>query len=1111
MLKIISGRAGTGKSAAVMREIQSAVRAGRGGYILLVPEQYSHEAERELCAVCGDSLSLYAEVLSFTGLARRLNAELGGGASAYLDKGGRLLCMALAAEGLYSRLKVYSAARRKAELQTMLLSAVDELKTACVTSEQLQLAAEECDGALSDKLSDLALVLEAYDAVVANGHADPTDRLTLLAEQIPHSSIDETNHIYIDGFTDFTAQEKRVIHALLLKGAQVTVCLGCDSLSGGSEIFELSRITARSLMGFAKEKGISVETSEYTDFSGKDPALTYYSDRMFTYSSEKYGEKVENISIHAAPSLAVECEFAAAQAVKLVRETGCRWRDIAVAVRGFDDYRLTLESMFSRYGVPLYTARKTDLMSKPLPALIAGAYEIVDGGWEYGDIISYLRTGLAGLDSDECDELENYVLTWQLRGNAWTREGDWRLHPDGFGGEYDEAAKEKLRKINYLRAKAAQPLARFAEETAKADTASKQAAALAGLLQELKLADMLEKKAESLNAEGRGAAAQEYAQLWDITVSALEQCAAILGEAESDRTSFGRLFTMMLQKYDVGTIPTGLDRVTAGDFDRMRRRKIKHLIVLGASDTRLPRTEEEGGMFSADERRRLLEMDIDLGGCGDSELWREFSLIYNCLTLPSDTLCLCYPAFDAAGESQRAAFVVNRAKAMLELETLSIDTAELRTNAPAPALELAANALRGGGELEAAAAKLFREEDSDRMDTLMKASEMSRGSLSGSSVKKLYGENIRLSASRIDKFANCRFAYFMQYGLKAKTREPAGFNPPEMGIFMHYILEHVAGDVMEKGGFKEVPDDEINELTDKYISDYIHDTLNDFTEKTPRFEYLFRRLIKSVRQVVSDMAAELRSSDFRPLSFELDFGRADVMPPMKLGDGEDSLILTGIADRVDGWVHEDKLYLRVVDYKTGYKKFSLSDVWYGMGLQMLLYLFTLGKNGDKLYGKEIVPAGVLYIPARDVMLSESVDLSDDKIESKRTDAIRRSGLLLDDEEVLHAMEHGDEPKYLPIKFKDGAAKGDALATAERLGLLSRHIDDTLKNMAKELKGGSIAANPYYRNQQENACRNCDYFEACNFADGENGESVRINPRLAATRVWSILEGGEGNA
>ena len=484
--------------------------------------------------------------------------------------------------------------------------------------------------------------------------------------------------------------------------------------------------------------------------------------------------------------------------------------------------------------------------------------------------------------------------------------------------------------------------------------------------------------------------------------------------------------------------------------------------------------------------------------------------MYNCLTLPSESLSFCMPAFNESGEAQRPAFVVNRARAMFGLEDKAVSLSKLRMNAAAPAMELAAHALRGGGVAEASAAEYFAANAPERLEALRRASELKRGSLSRDSVRALYGDKIHFSASRIDKFASCRFAYFMRFALGAKPREPAGFTAPEMGVFMHYILERVARDAAQAGGYKNISDDELRRLTDKYIAEYVHDTLNDFREKSKRFEYLFRRLTKSVHQVVLDMANELRSSDFEPLSFELDFGKAENLPPLQLGEGEDSLVLTGIADRVDGWLHEGKLYLRVVDYKTGSKRFELSDVLYGMNLQMLLYLFSLSENGRLLYGSQIVPAGVLYIPAKDVVISSGTRLSDEALEKERSGRVKRSGLILDDPGVINAMEHGEDPKYIPVKFKNGVPQGDALVSAERLGLLARHIDDTLRSMAAELRRGSIAADPYYRAQQESACANCDYVEACRFTDGENGEHMRPTPRLAATKVWNILEGGGEN-
>ena len=400
MLRLIIGRAGSGKTSAMIAEIAEAVRCGRGGSMLIVPEQYSHEAERELCEKCGDTLSRYAEVFSFTALARRVMQQQGGAAAAWLDKGGRMLCMALAVNAVSSRLKLYGAAARRAELQAALLAAVDECKTASVTAEMLYEAAERESGALGEKLWDMALVLESYDAVVANGRADPHDRLSLLAEQIPASGIGKESRIYIDGFIDFTSQEREVIRAMLASGAEVTVGLTLDELNGTDETFALSRVAARRLKDCAEELGVSVQTERMDVPGDRSDTLRFFSERVFSYSAAPWEKKTEGIRLFAAPDLTAECELAAAKAIALVRDGGCRWRDIAVAVRGFEDYRRALESCFAHYGVPLFVAKKSELMQKPLPALIAAAYEIIGGGWDVDDVTDYMRTALTGLTPD---------------------------------------------------------------------------------------------------------------------------------------------------------------------------------------------------------------------------------------------------------------------------------------------------------------------------------------------------------------------------------------------------------------------------------------------------------------------------------------------------------------------------------------------------------------------------------------------------------------------------------------------------------------------------------------------------------------------------------------
>ena len=1093
MLRLILGRAGTGKTAQLFSEIAERCAKGEKGSFLIVPEQYSHEAERELARRCGDSASLYAEVLSFSRLAHRVAIGCGGSARVYIDKPGRFLQLSLALAQTEGALRVYGGSARSPERMEQLLAALDELHFGCATPDAMRAAAERTDASLAAKLRDLALLQEALDALSAQSGADPAGRMDVLAEQLPECTWLRGTEFYIDGFTDFTAQERRVIRALLSL-TNVTVTLGCDSLTDGSEVFSLARRTARALREAAAEDDVPTEIVTVPRSAETTP-LGFLEENLFGWTDEVC-DAHGTIRLLRAANKTAECDIAAAEMRRLVREEGCRWRDIAVAVRGFDDYRSVLEESCRRAGVPLYATTRTDIFSRPLPALIASAFDILADGWSYESMFGYLKTGLTGITREECDILENYVLLWSLRGTAWTRPEPWRQHPDGFGGKVTEASEALLVRLNELRCRVAAPLRHFAERGAEATDARGQCEALAAFWEELKLPERLEERAAALEEAGELQTAAEYRQLWEIVVSALEQCEAILGSMPLSQEDFGRLFRRMLSQYDVGTIPVALDRVTAGDFDRMRRRSIRHLFVLGASDDRIPRVGDGSGVFTDTEREELRTLDIDLSG-KDDDLDREFNLIYSVLTLPSDTLTVSRSAFDPDGSETRASFVTDRIARLFGIAERQGDAAAARAQSLSGAMELACSGNAAAKAYFAAHGK------GEKIAAIEKAAEEERGSLSRESVRALYGRELHLTASRIDNFASCRFQYFLRYGLQAKPRESAKFDPPELGTFLHFLLENVAREVSQKGGFAAVDDDTISALTDKYVREYVRKDLEDFREKNSRFIYLFRRLTETARRVVLDTARELRNSDFKPLDFELNFSDNKDMPPVSIGSGDTKLVLKGAVDRVDGWEHDGKLFIRIVDYKSGHKEFSLTDVWYGMGLQMLLYLFTLEKNGADRYGKEIVPSGVLYVPARDVMLSKSENISDEKILAEKTKELRRSGLLLNDENVLYAMEHEPGAQYLPISVNRGKWDTDkSLATAENLGSLSRYIEELLGRMAAELRGGSICADPWYISERDNTCRTCDYYDACRF--NENTERWRFKTNLKAPEFWEKI-------
>lgn len=1106
MLHLVLGCAKSGKTAYILSKLRDAVTQRKEHQLLIVPEQYSHEAERELCHVCGDTLSLYGEVLSFTRLSNRVAQETGGIQHPLLDKGGRLLAMALALDAVTPHLKVYRTAQRQPELQHALLSTIDEFKSACIDSDALSNGAARTGGILQDKLQDLSLILAAFDSIVARGHADPAHRLDLLAASIASSSIGNDGAIYVDGFIDFTEQELRVLTALLRKGADLTVCLTCDGIDGGSEVHDISRRSAAALVAAAEANG---QTHEILTLQPADSAETlpvFIAQNLFHYAQPSWSGH-GTVSCYAANSVVQECELAAWKVRTLVQDTGCRYRDIAIAIRGFDSYRPLLESIFRSYDIPLFLSRRSNILQRPVCALVCAALEIVGGGWEYEDVFSYLKTGLTGISQEECDLLENYVLLWNLHGSAWTKNVPWTFHPDGYQrrNAAAEETAQRLHTINALRTQVSAPLLALQAQGKAAETAAEQATALRDFLLAISLPEHLEHRSTELLALGLAAEAEESRQLWEIIVSALEQFVLILGDTSMKQTEFARLFRLVLSQYDVGTIPVSLDRVSAGDFDRVRRRNLKHLIVLGASDDRLPQITDDTGIFSRDERELLQELELNLGGSTES-LYREMTLIYNCMTLPSDSLTLSYSTTTTGGAEALPAFALSRLSTLFQQPILPAPTEQLLTVSRAPAFALAAQATAPMADPMAAAAHSYFSQTAEQaaaLDRLAAAAAQTRGKLSSHAVVSLYGKRHRLSPTQIDAFTNCRYAYFLQYGLRLRPREPAGFNPPEYGTFIHYILEHVARDILRHGDFSTVSREETDALADQYTEQFIREELHGLENKSSRFIYLFRRLSRNVRQVVSDMVAELAHSEFRPLDFELRFAADGAMPPLTIGDDSDQITVTGIADRVDGWVHHEKLYLRIADYKTGRKAFRLSDIYHGLNLQMLLYLFVLADSGATYYGKEIIPAGVLYIPARDVMVSGKQRLTSEEIDAAQRKQLRRSGLLLEDPVILEAMEHGNPKQYLPVTFKKGIPSTENLASLEQFGKLGRHIEQKLRDLSRELRRGSIAARPLYQTPTENACLWCKYRSICQFDPSK--ESTTYLQSMKSQEVWDALD------
>ena len=1092
MVRFLLGRSGYGKTRAVIDEIAAAAARGQDGLILLVPEQHSHAMERALCEQGGDSISLYAEVMSFRRLCRRVAEQAGGLSRTLLDDGGRLLYLYQALDRARGSFKALGPAAGRPEFLETLLGLTDQVKAAGIAPEELMERSREFDGALGDKLADLAAVCAAYQGAVEDGKLDAMDELQKLSEDVRSTGFFRGKTVWIDGFTGFTGLEYRILRLIFSQAEQTVVAL-CADPEDSSAAFAKANDTLGRLRAWAPRGAEMSALAENRRARGA--GLAHLERELFCPGIPTAWEgQAPAVELWAAGDAYQECELAAARILQLVREQGYRFREISVSARDLDAYAPTLEAVFGYYGVPLYLSRKSPVLEKPPAALVAGALQCVSGGFRYDDMAKYLKTGLTGLRRRGLDILETYLYTWNIRGGDWSREQGFTGHPLGLGHTPDAESERTLRLVNRMRQKVRAPLVRLRDAVREDPSGEGYARALVEYMSEIRLPARLEARAALFRRRGELQAAEEYQTLWSVLCGAINSIGRVLGDRRFEPDEFTRLFRLVLSRYQVGTIPVSLDRVNAGDLSRPGSvGRVRCQIVLGAADGYLPASPNSGQLFSDSEYQLLEDAGIELAPDAERRLNEEFRLIYAAFTAPEERLIVTRPLAAAGGESLRESFVIGRLRALFPGVGTQSVTQAVRGEAPGPCFDAAAC----GGDAWAGAREYFAQAADwrDKLALAEKNSRVPRGPIrEGENIRAVFGKDIRLSASRADVFGACRYRYFLQYGLRLRQKRAARLDAPAAGVLIHYVLERTFRQVQAEGGCRQVLPARVEALAREAGEAYGQELLGGFADKTPRFRFLFGKLCNTAVQVALDIREELAGSAFTPLDFELKLSDRDGdLPAVRLDAGGATLCLEGYVDRVDGYEKDGKLYLRVVDYKTGQRDFRLDEVLNGLNIQLLVYLFALEEQGGARYGREVLPAGVLYVPARDPEVPVSGTESPEEVASARQKLRRRRGLLLNDPELLRAMEPGlaESPRFLPVKLgKDGAPDSrSSVVSAPGLRKLGGHMQRTLQAIGEQLAHGEIRANPYYKSRTDLACSQCPYWAACLF-DERCGDRAR---------------------
>jgi ATP-dependent helicase/nuclease subunit B len=1041
----------------------------------MVPELISHDMERRLSTAAGDTASLYAEVVSFTRLARRVADSVPCALEPCLDNGGRVVAMASASRQLHSKLKAYAAVETKSEFLSELLDAVDEFKRCCITPADLKAAANQTEGSLSQKLQELSLLMDAYDALCHRGKRDPRDQMTWLLECLQECDYGENRVFYIDGFPDFTRQHLAILEHLIKVSPNVVVSLNCDEVDSRALAFEKAGATAAQLVRCASRAGVEVKITKLPE---PESPTVHIAQQLF---QGRISGVYENLTVMRAESVHQECTAVAERIMALVR-SGCRYRDISVVCGDLTAYQNVLSMVFHRCNIPIYLSGTEDILRKSVISTVLSAMEAALEGFDQKAVFRYMKSVLSPISLEDGDMVENYAILWGIRGSQWHR--DWVNHPDELGGDWTDRANNKLAQLNHARKTIIAPLLVLRDGFRDAKNMAQQVEALYHFLESINLADRLDTLAQDMDRRGDNRSAQILNQLWEILLTALEQLHDVLGETVWDTENFTRLFTLLLSQYDVGTIPPVLDAVVAGSVSAMRCQEQKHLFVLGAAEGSLPGYGGSGGILTDQERTLLRHMGVPLTGGAMEGIQAEFAEIYGVFCGARETVWVSCPA-------GQPSFIYNRLSDLAGFEqTARPELGAALGNAQVAAAYLA----RWNADEEAARLGL----DAQYRDAVDRR-DYDHGTISRENIDGLYGDHLRLSASQIDCQADCRMSYFLKYGLRARERKEVSIDAAEFGTYVHAVLEQTAKAVMEQGGFHAVSLEDTMALAHQYSREYAQQRFKEIDSQ--RVTYLFNRNVQELEMIVRELWDELRLSKFQPRDFETPFGEGQRMGAIEFSGSNMSAQLRGFVDRVDVWQEDGRNYFRVVDYKTGRKSFDYCDVFNGLGLQMLLYLFALEQEGESILGDHPKSAGVQYFPARAPMITSDGRLTDEEAAQERESQWVRKGLLLSDDDVLHAMEPEGTPHRLCCKWnKDGVLSGD-VADRQQLKLLKDYIFKILTGMVDDIACGNVQPNPYTRGTSHNACRYCPYGAVCNQSEVSGRRNYQA---MSAKRFWEEI-------
>lgn len=1111
-LRFCFGPSGSGKSHRIYEEImqRAAEEPGRN-FLIIVPDQFTMQTQKDLVMRSDRDGILNIDVLSFGRLSHRILEEVGTKEMPVLDDTGKSLVLQKVAADLKEQLPAMGSLLHKQGYIHEVKSAISEFMQYGISTQDMDklITSAQKRGALAMKLKDLKTLYRGFQDYIRDHFITTEETLDVLRRSLSKSKILKGSVVVFDGFTGFTPIQNRLIQELMRVCAEtiVTVTIGVGEdpykMDGEQKLFHLSKKTVADLEKLAAEA--EVERGEDLFVKGgpnrfaKAPALHYLEQNLFRYQYEPYAGEQQEIHMFEALSPREEVHQTALYIRHLIREQGMTYRDIAVVIGDLEGYASYVETEFGQLEIPCFLDRTRGIVLNPMIEYIKSALQLYIKDFSYDTVFHFLRSGMADISREEIDELENYVIRTGARGyrtysRLFTRRTE-ELQGNAEGSEQaEEKIMERLNRIRQQFMDAVEILHMGSQEKA-GDYVSH----LYDFLEQNQVQQKLLNYQQQFEKEGDLSRAREYAQIYRLVMDLLDQVYELLGEEEISRQEFADILEAGFGEITVGTIPQNVDRIVVGDMERTRLKQVKVLFFLGVNDGNIPKNASKGGIISDMDREFLIESGTEMAPSPRQQMYIQRLYLYLNMTKPSEQLYLSYAKVNCEGKGIRPSYLIDTVRKLFP--AMSVEYPQNRSR-----LEQIEGRQEGARYLaeelrEYVEGTLPEEErqdfylmyrayeaDAAGRDLLTRAAfrRYRESGLSRIVARALYGQQLENSVSRLETYAACACRHFLQYGLSLQEREEFGFEASDMGTVYHAVLENFAGKLAESNlTWWDFTEDfaakAVKESVEAYAATYGETVLYS----SARNEYAITRMSRILTRTVLTLQKHLKQGSFQPDDYELSFRFAEDLDSIHVDLSEDEKMhLQGRIDRIDVSEDAEHVYVKVIDYKSGNRKFDLAALYYGLQLQLVVYMnAAMEMESRKHPDKEIVPAALLYYHIDDPTIETPVELTDEQINEQILAKLRMNGVVNSDPEVVERLDRymQDKSVVIPVeKKKDGSFSArSSVLSREEMQLISSYVDAKIRSIGREILDGKIAANPYEKGNEE-ACTYCAYKKVCGF-------------------------------